>query len=60
MTPWGPDSTMIRKGVVGGSSELLSPVQQRQVDDYFRAELKRLGSDFPYEEFCDVAPIPRQ
>jgi Sulfotransferase domain len=56
MVPWGREVTMIRRGVQGGSAELLSPEQQRQVDDYFRAELHRLGSDFPYEKFCDVAP----
>ena len=56
LNPWGPEGPMIRKGVQGGSSELLNPAQQRQVDDYFRAELKRLGSDFPYDEFCDVSP----
>ena len=55
MVPWGPQSTMIRKGEQGGSSELLSREQQRYMDAYFRAELARLGSDFPYEEFCDVA-----
>lgn len=55
MVPWGREGPMMRKGAQGGSSELLSPEQQRRVDDYFRNELKRLGSDFPYEEFCDVA-----
>jgi hypothetical protein len=53
--PWGGESTMIRIGAQGGSSDLLTPERQRQVDEYFMAELKRLGSDFPYEEFCDVA-----
>ena len=38
----------------GGSSELLSPEQQREMDAYFLGELKRLGSDLPYEEFADV------
>jgi len=32
---------------------LLSREQQREMDAYFMSELKRLGSDFPYEEFCD-------
>jgi hypothetical protein len=45
---------MIRRGAQGGSSELLSPDRQREADVYFMNELKRLGSDFPYEEFCDV------
>ena len=56
MVPWIEPGPMIRKGKHGGSSELLSPGQQRQVDDYFMAELRRLGSDFPYAEFCDVTP----
>jgi hypothetical protein len=53
--PWRPEPTMIRKGKQGGSSELLSPEQQRQMDAHFMAELKRLNCDFPYEEFCDLA-----
>ena len=53
--PWGTPATMIRKGAQGGSSELLSVDQQREMDRHFRAELKSLGSDFPYEEFCDLA-----
>jgi hypothetical protein len=55
MVPWGKEGPMIRKGTQGGSSELLSPEQQRRVDDYFRSELTRIGSDFPYEEFCEIA-----
>ena len=54
--PWQSHVQMMRKGAVGGSSELLSPDRQRQMDAYFMAELKRLGSDFPYEEFCNVTP----
>ena len=45
---------MIRKGSQGGSSELLTQAQQRRIDEYFIAELARLGSDFPYEKFCEV------
>jgi Sulfotransferase domain len=56
MIPWGRVTPMMRKGVVDGSSELLTSERQRRVDDYFIAELKRLGSDFPYEQFCDPAP----
>jgi hypothetical protein len=55
MTPWSSSGTMMRKGTQGGSSELLSPEQQRHVDAYFMAELKRLGCDLPYEEFADLA-----
>jgi hypothetical protein len=47
--------TMIRKGAQGGSSELISVDQQREIDRHFRAELESLKSDFPYEEFCDLA-----
>lgn len=45
---------MIRSGQHGGSSELLSLQQQRRIDTYFQEELKRIGSDFPYAEFCEV------
>jgi hypothetical protein len=53
--PWGRKVTMMRKGLQGGSSELLTLEQQRAVDAHFMAELKRLGSDLPYEEFCELA-----
>jgi hypothetical protein len=56
MVAWREPGAMIRRGSQGGSSEMLSPERQRQVDQYFIAELKRLGSDFPYVEFCDLAP----
>ena len=55
MVAWREPGAMIRKGSQGGSSEMLNPDQQRQIDQYFIAELARLGSDFPYAEFCDVA-----
>jgi hypothetical protein len=55
MIPWQSQVEMVRKGAQGGSSEMLSGEQQRQVDAYFMAELKRLGCDLPYEEFCDLA-----
>jgi hypothetical protein len=58
MIPWRDKVPLIRKGAQGGSSELLSPEQQRQMDAYFIAELKRRGSDLPYEEFADVT-LPR-
>jgi Sulfotransferase domain len=54
--PWRQEGAMIRKGVEGGSSELLTPERQRQMDAHFVAELKQLGSDFPYHEFCHLAP----
>jgi hypothetical protein len=56
MVAWREPGAMIRKGSQGGSSEMLSPERQRQIDQYFISELKRLGSDFPYAEFCDLAP----
>jgi hypothetical protein len=56
VVPWRKPGSMIRTGRQGGSSELLSPERQRQVDRHFMAELQQLGSDFPYAEFCDVAP----
>jgi len=55
MIPWRDAGPMIRKGKQGGSSELLTAEQQRRIDAYFMSELKRLGSDFPYEQFCDIA-----
>jgi len=39
-----------RGGTSGSSSDLLTPAQQKQIDDFCRADLKRLGSDFPYDE----------
>jgi len=55
MIAWRPEGAMIRTGRQGGSAELLSPERQRQIDAHFIAELKNLGSDFPYEQFCDLA-----
>ena len=57
MIPWKSTAApMMRKGTQASSAELLSPEQQERIDRHFMAELKRLGSDFPYEEFCDVSP----
>ena len=52
----GAPAEMMRKGGEGSASELITPTQARRIDEYFIAELKRLGSDFPYEEFCRVSP----
>ncbi len=50
LTPWSsPNRQMIRRGVSGGSSELLSSEQQDFIDTTCRAELARLGSDFAYD-----------
>jgi hypothetical protein len=56
LVPWRKPGAMIRSGRQGGSSEMLSPERQREVDHHFMAELQQLGSDFPYAEFCDLAP----
>jgi len=52
--PWGSSFEMIRKGETGNSSELISRQQQIRIDQHFIQEFKELGSDFPYEEFCQV------
>ncbi len=50
--PWGSDFKMMRTGKAGNSSELISREQQIKIDKHFIQELKEIGSDFPYEEFC--------
>jgi hypothetical protein len=55
MQPWQEPGAMIRKGSQGGSSELLTPAQQRAIDEHCQAELRELGSDLPYTEFSDLA-----
>ncbi len=56
MRPWAEAGPMIRKGKQGGSAELLTPAQQHEMDAHFQAELRELGSDFPYAEFCEITP----
>jgi hypothetical protein len=46
---------MMRAGKSGGSSELLTPAQQRFIDDWCRTELARLNCDFPYDEAFGTA-----
>jgi hypothetical protein len=54
IVPWQEPGRMMRKGTQGGSSELLSQDQQREVDSYCRRELERLGcGDLPYGDFAD-------
>jgi len=53
--PWAKELKMMRTGKTGNSNELLSPQQQQRIDAHFQAELKSLGSDFPYAEFCRLA-----
>jgi hypothetical protein len=49
-SPWARSSgAMVRRGERGSSGELLSADQQRRIDDYWRAELARIGCDFPYD-----------
>lgn len=51
ITPFSLKSgQMIRSGKKGKSDELLSPQQQKRIDDYCRQELNRLGCDFPYDQ----------
>jgi hypothetical protein len=48
--PWASgQGAMMRRGERGASGELLSAKQQRRIDDYWRAELERIGCDFPYD-----------
>ncbi len=48
--PWGDGLKMMREGKSGHSSEMLTLEQRRRIDQHFRAELKQLGSDFPYAQ----------
>jgi len=41
---------IVRKGKTGAGSELFTKEQLDKVDDFCKSELKRLGSDFPYDE----------
>jgi hypothetical protein len=54
VVPWGQERAMMRRGVSGGSSELLTPEQQQRIDDHCRRELVRLGCDFPYDAMFSV------
>jgi hypothetical protein len=46
---WGKSLKMIREGKAGNSQELLTSEQQHRIDQHCGAELKALGSDFPYD-----------
>jgi hypothetical protein len=49
--PWAaPRGAMVRRGERGSAAELLSPADQQRIDAYWRAELAKRGSDFPYDE----------
>jgi hypothetical protein len=54
--PWRSPAAMIRNGKQGGAGEMLSPERRRAIDEHCMAELERLGSDLPYEEFADITP----
>ena len=48
--PWAkPKGAMVRRGETGSANELLSAAEADRIDDYCRAELERLGCDFPYD-----------
>jgi hypothetical protein len=54
--PWAkPQGSMVRRGERGVAGELLCADEQRRIDEYWRAELERLGSDFPYDELYKPA-----
>lgn len=58
ISPWSsPNRQMIRRGVSGESSELLTPAQQQGVDTKCKTGLHRLGSDFPFDEVWGKAPV---
>lgn len=49
--PWAsPKGAMVRRGERGTSGELLTAQDQTRIDDYWRAQLTTLGSDFPYDQ----------
>ena len=56
--PWASSAqgAMMRRGERGASSELISAEQQWRIDDYWRAELTRIGCDFPYDDAFATAP----
>ena len=57
--PWANGKgAMMRRGESGASGELITSEQQRRIDDHWRAELERIGCDFPYDEAFN-APKPR-
>ena len=49
-TPWAPaEQRLVRDGRAGASSEMLTPDQQRRLDQFCRSELRRLGCDLDYD-----------
>ena len=50
MFPNQPEMNVIRQGKVGGRDANWTAEQYAQIDDFCKQELKRLNSDFPYDE----------
>jgi hypothetical protein len=59
--PWAKArGSMVRRGERGSAGELLGPAEQQRIDEYWRSELARLGSDFRYDEaFATLAKSNR-
>ena len=49
---------LVRKGKSGQSDELITREQQAFIDRFCQAELKRLGSDFPYTTLFETVTEP--
>ncbi len=43
-------ASIIRSGKVGGAEDLLNSAQRERIDQFYQAELLRLGCDFPYDQ----------
>jgi len=50
VVPWGGDDSMLRRGQAGAAREVLSANIQERIDAHYRAELRHLGCDFPYDD----------
>ena len=55
LLPWRRERPVLRRGAHGGSAELLTPAQQRELDATMLHELGRHGSDLPYDDFAERA-----
>lgn len=49
LAAWSKDEAMVRNGSSSRDDALMTPEFARRIDGHFRAELKRLGSDFDYD-----------
>ncbi|MFH5806481.1 sulfotransferase domain-containing protein [Alienimonas sp. DA493] len=54
------EAPMVRRGVSGGSGELLTPDQQRRIAEFCKAELRRLGCDLCFDETFGPATVPQR